>query len=227
MTNAREPANATPLTPTWRSPGAWSVLLGVTVAGLVIDLWTKYIAFARVAGRPVDLRREDVLESGPSQLSMLIPAHEPVIVLDRVLHFTLVLNPGAVFGIGAGRRWFFVLFTMIALAFCVWTFGAWTRSRDRLTHAGLGLIIAGGLGNLYDRLIYACVRDFIHPLPGVRLPFGLKWPSGSPELWPYVSNVADAFLIVGIALLLWYSFKTPAHEKPAPTTEADAEAANA
>ncbi|MEL6740633.1 MAG: signal peptidase II [Planctomycetota bacterium] len=214
---AAPPARATPaerFIPAWRSPGAWGLMLAVTAAGLAIDLWTKAAAFARVAGPPVRILREDVLAVGPDRLATLIPMHEPVVVAERLLHFTLVLNPGAVFGIGAGRRWFFVLFTVLALAFCLWTFGMWTRSRDRLTHIGLGLIIAGGLGNLYDRLSFACVRDFIHPLPGVRLPFGLRWPGGSPEVWPYVSNVADAFLIIGIVLLLWYSFRAPPHGQP-------------
>jgi len=113
-----------------------------------------------------------------------------------------VLNPGAVFGIGPGRRWLFIGFTLIALGFSLWMFGRLTRARDRVAHVGLGLLISGGLGNLYDRVVFGCVRDFIHPLPGVLLPFGWRLPSGERELWPYVSNVADLLLLVGIGMLL-------------------------
>jgi lipoprotein signal peptidase len=62
---------------------------------------------------------------------------------------------------------------------------------------------------LYDRLVYACVRDFIHPLPGVMYPFA--WPASfaGKEVWPYVSNVADALLIVGVVMLAWRALKTP------------------
>ncbi|MFG0305444.1 MAG: signal peptidase II [Phycisphaerales bacterium JB040] len=196
------------------SPGAWALLLALTAVGLAGDLWTKALAFEHVAQVPVTVTRAEVIEAGPQSLGRLIPAHDPVTVIPSVLDFTLVLNPGAVFGIGAGQRWFFVAFTVLAMGVCLWMFGWWTTRRDRLAHVSFALVIAGGLGNLYDRLVFACVRDFIHPLPGVKLPFGLSWPSGEDELWPYVSNVADAYLIVGIAALVWFSFRAPAEEKP-------------
>lgn len=200
--------------PARRSRGSWVLLLSVTAFGLVSDLWTKAIAFAKVAPTPVDVQRADVLEIGPERLGLLIPPHDAVTVVPSVLDFTLVLNPGAVFGIGAGQRWFFVVFTIVAIVVCLWMFGWWTSTRDRLAHLSFGLVIAGGLGNLYDRLVFACVRDFIHPLPGVKLPFGISWPSGERDLWPYVSNVADAYLIVGIAALVWFSFRQPVEPEP-------------
>lgn len=195
----------------WRSPRAWALLLGTIAFGLVTDLVSKYLAFGRVAGSPVSVDREAVLTT--DRLSDLIPPHDPVEVIPGLLNFTLVLNPGAVFGAGAGKRWLFVVFTVVAVAFAGWMFTRWTMARDRFAHAGLGLLVAGGLGNLYDRLAYACVRDFIHPLPGVRLPFAISWPNGSREVWPYVSNVADLYLIIGIAILLVISWRRPEAEE--------------
>ncbi len=129
------------------------------------------------------------------------------------------LNPGAVFGIGAGKRWFFVGFTGAAMGLAVWMFGAWTRPKDRWAHAGIGLLVAGGVGNLYDRLIYGCVRDFIHPLPGVLLPFGWTMPlNGGREIWPYVSNIADLWLLIGIGMLMVYLWKQGAHRKVAKSS---------
>lgn len=200
--------------PASKSPRAWIVLIVTSVIGLIVDLWTKWYAFEHVAGFPVIIDRRDVL-SVPD-LGILIPPHDPVTVMSSVLEFTLVLNPGAVFGIGAGQRWFFVIFTLIACVVAVALFIKWTRACDWMAHAGFGLIIAGGLGNLYDRLVFACVRDFIHPLPGVKLPFGITWPGGNAEVWPYVSNVADAFLIAGIVMLMIHAWRMPAHPQ---TTE--------
>ena len=77
----------------------------------------------------------------------------------------------------------------------------------------IGLLIGGGLGNLYDRLKFACVRDFLHPLPRVRLPFGLTWPDGSTGIWPYVSNIADLFLLIGIGMLMWHIWRTDPPKK--------------
>lgn len=187
----------------WRSGRAWAVLLGAVVLGTAADLWSKWAAFGWIADAPVVIRRAEALSVRP--LSRLLPEHDPVVAVPGVLEFTLVLNPGAVFGLGAGLRWVFVAFTLLALAFGGYLFAAWTTRRDTAAHAGIGLLLAGGLGNLYDRLVFGCVRDFIHPLPGLRLPFGLRWPSGSDEVWPYVSNVADLWLIIGIVALVWVS----------------------
>jgi len=195
------------LTRSSRSVRAWSILLLTSAIGLWLDLWSKGYAFAHVAATPVVVLRDDVTRS--DELWRLIPPHEPVTVVDRLLEFTLVLNPGAVFGIGAGQRWFFVGFTIIAVVIAVVLFVRWTHAKDWMAHAGFGLIIAGGIGNLYDRLTFACVRDFIHPFPGVKMPFGISWPGGNDELWPYVSNVADAFLIVGIIMLMFHAWRMP------------------
>jgi len=187
-----------------RCPRAWAVLLVAAAVFLAADLISKRLAFARLADDPVAVDRAAVLETmrAGASLQTLLPPHDPTVVVPSVLEFKLVLNAGAVFGAGAGKRWVFVAFTIVSLGFALWVFARWTDRRWRLTHTGIALIIAGGLGNLYDRLAFGCVRDFLHPLPGVRIPFGLTWPGGSDELWPYVSNVADALLLVGIAIVL-------------------------
>lgn len=216
------PSDDTSIRPASASKRAWLILIITTVVGLIADLWTKSLAFERVAGFPVVVERDHVLQV--PDLGVLIPPHEPVTVMPSVLEFTLVLNPGAVFGIGAGKRWFFVIFTVIACVVALALFVKWTRAKDWVAHVGFGLIISGGLGNLYDRLLFACVRDFIHPLPGVQLPFGLSWPGGNTEVWPYVSNVADAFLIVGIVMLMYHAWRMPDPSKQsAPDAPADSD----
>jgi signal peptidase II len=191
----------------WRHRRAVATLLGVLAAGLFIDLATKWLAFRYVADRPQHISRAEVLQT--RNLAELIDRHEPVVVVPHLLEFTLVLNPGAVFGTGAGLRVVFIAFTAVAVAFGLWMFGSWTRPRDRAAHVAIGLLLGGGLGNLYDRLVYGCVRDFIHPLPGVQMPFGWRMPlTGGTELWPYVSNVADLWLLVGIGTLLVFLWRS-------------------
>ena len=173
---------ATPPTSAWRSRAAWAWMILACVLSIVIDLGSKELAFARVADRPVVVVRADVIrvgetpDLGPRAISQpeagIVPRHTPLVVVPSLLNFQLVLNPGAVFGIGPGQRFFFIAFTVVALIFGLVMFARWTTARDRFAHAAIGLLIGGGLGNLYDRLMFACVRDFIHPLPDVLWPFG-------------------------------------------------------
>lgn len=205
----------------WRSPSAWAIFLVLIGLFVSADLVSKELAFAHVADDPVTIDREDVLRylaNQPTYLQALIPPHPPVIVAPSLLEFKLVLNPGAVFGTGPGKRWFFVGFTIVALIIATVLFARSTGARHRVTHTGIALIVAGGLGNLYDRLVFACVRDFIHPLPGVMI------PGTQRELWPYVSNVADAFLLLGIGIVmirLWRHERALARERATDADEAD------
>lgn len=207
-------ATQNPLPPSaWRTRIAWLWLVLSCVLAVVVDLGSKEWAFAKVADRPVVIQRERILEIGeidPRAISDpafgVVPEHKPVVIIPHLLHFQLVLNPGAVFGMGPGQRAFFVSFTVVALGFGLAMFAKWTRPTDHFAHAAIGLLIGGGLGNLYDRLALACVRDFIHPLPGWLWPGGFKL-LGNREVWPYVSNLADLFLLIGIVMLLMHLWR--------------------
>ncbi len=183
----------------WRSPLAWAVLLSIFGVGLFLDLGLKHWAFQHVAPNPVVLDRETI-----SQPHWQIPPHEPVAVIPHGLNLHLVKNDGAVFGIGASQRMFFVVFTMAALTAAVVVFGRWTNDRATAAHIAIGLILAGGFGNLVDRLRFGFVRDFLHMLPGWNLPFGWHWRGGNPEVFPWVFNVADMMLLIGMAILMLY-----------------------
>ena len=176
----------------WRSPLAWVVLIIVCATGVFADLGFKAWAFRNVAPNPVVLEHEH------------IPAHPPVVVIPRLLNLHLVKNEGAVFGIGANQRMFFIAFTIAALVSAVAVFGRWTKANATIAHIAIGLIVAGGLGNLYDRLYFGSVRDFLHMLPGWSLPFGLNWPGGNSEVFPWVFNVADVMLLFGMGAMMWY-----------------------
>lgn len=186
-------------TPAWRSPAAWATLLGTFAVALAADLWSKEWAFRTVAGQPVVLRYEEV--AGNTGYS--IPWHPGQRVLEpNLLDLRLVLNHGAVFGIGQGRGAVFIAFTVLAVATSLWVFGRHTSARSRVAHVGLALVLAGGIGNMVDRVSVGAVRDFLHMFPRRELPFGLHWPGGSNEWFPWVFNVADMELIAGMLILM-------------------------
>ncbi len=190
------------LLPARRSPRAWAILLIVLGLSLSLDLWSKQAAFQSVAGSPVTLERSQLIaERGADP----IPPHQGISVLPwDLLDFRLVLNSGAVFGLGAHQRWFFVLFSIAAIGVAVWIFGWRTDRRATWLHIGISLILAGAIGNLWDRLTIGRVRDFLYMLPGWKLPFGLTWPGGNPEVWPWIFNVADVSLLAGMGIVLVY-----------------------
>jgi lipoprotein signal peptidase len=201
-----QPSDATPAEelPAWRSAASWGRLVGVFAVGLAVDLWTKYWAFGAVAGYPVELTREKVLDDP----SFALPHHPRVEALPwDLLDFRLVLNYGAVFGIGQHRRGLFIVFTVLATAAAVLLFARGTRVRMKSSHIAIGLILAGGLGNLYDRMVYGAVRDFLHMLPGWQLPNGWRWPgNANSDVFPWVFNVADVLLLAGMGIFVLASF---------------------
>jgi signal peptidase II len=102
-----------------------------------------------------------------------------------------------VFGIGQGKVSFFLAFSVLAMGLITWVFVTSRRNQIYLQIA-LGLILAGALGNMYDRAVFGAVRDF--------LMFTVKW-------YPWIFNIADVLLCVGVPLLVicWMFTK----EKPA------------
>ena len=201
-TDSNDPVHPDPETwrggPARRSPRAWLLLLVITGIGLAVDLASKSWAFETVANDPVVLSYEEVVDG-----SYMIPWHPgQQVISPDLLDFRLVLNRGAVFGLGQGRRVAFVIFTMLAIGVALAVFGWWTRAKSSLAHVGIALILAGGIGNLYDRVSVGAVRDFLHMLPRRELPLGISWPGGSTEIFPWVFNVADVELLAGMTLLL-------------------------
>lgn len=189
----------------WRDWRSWAGFVAIIVLGIVLDLGSKWWAFEHVAEAPAHPVPAEVmlrLAHDPATVGLALPPHDPMPVVPGVLDFFLVLNPGAVFGAGPGQRWAFISFTGVTLLFAVYVFACWTRRGQWLTQGALAMVIAGGVGNLYDRVTLGVVRDFLHFFPGTNLPFGLRWPSGNAELWPYISNVADKFVLFGIAVLM-------------------------
>jgi signal peptidase II len=198
----------------WRSPRSWAILLLVTIVGISADLFTKDWAFHSIADSPILLEREQLL-SNPNWTP--IPMHDGVVAIPgRILSFRLVLNDGAVFGIGSQQRVFFIIFTFIALAIAGWIFGRQSTKKDTMAHIAIGLILAGGLGNLYDRIFIGRVRDFMHLFPDRHLPFELSWPGSNTEVFPWIFNTGDALLLTGMGLLMIFFWRqpTPTSQKP-------------
>jgi len=107
------------------------------------------------------------------------------------LNLTLMYNEGAAFsflaGAGGWQRWFFAgLAAAVTVALGVWLHRL--KAGERLTAAGIALVIGGAVGNLIDRVQTGRVVDFIDFYVGT-----WHWPA---------FNLADSAITLGVALLL-------------------------
>jgi len=198
----------------------------IVVATLGLDLWFKAWAFRNVADQPILLDRD--AEDGTTLVQTLdgagklvthprarehepasaIPFHEGKVVVPNILALRLTINTGAVFGLGKGKQWVFVVVSVFAVIIISLVFFR-SDARSKWFHITLALILGGALGNMYDRAMYNGVRDMCLLFPGVKLPFGWHWPGfvgGSDEVYPWIFNIADAALVVGVISLFFISW---------------------
>lgn len=186
------PSSPSPPPRAGRSRSALILFAVICLAVLAADLGLKSWSFARVAGAPVVLTRDS--RNDPDFWRR--HAHEPVVVIPGVLNLALTTNTGAVFGMGKRMTWFYAI---ISVAASILVPALFWRSRvaSRWLHIGLALIEAGALGNLYDRVRFEAVRDML-------------WLFPTTGLWPWIFNLADAALMVGVALVLLVNWNKPA-----------------
>jgi signal peptidase II len=112
------------------------------------------------------------------------------IALSAPVDLTFNWNESNAFGlipvIGRATRWVLMSANLIVAAFLL--HAVLTRRLRPLTCLGLVLIMAGAVGNALDRLFYGAVVDFVD---ATKLGF------------PWIFNIADATLDVGIGLVIW------------------------
>ena len=136
------------------------------------------------------------LDQATKQIALDKLAAAPFEIVEGAVTLRLTFNSGGAFGVGQGLPMLFLVASVaIAALIVVWA----RRVRDRGVVLALGLILGGGLGNLWDRLfrdLGGRVVDFV-----------------DLHIWP-VFNLADACIVIGVAALFWSGMR--ARERPAP-----------
>lgn len=159
------------------------VSLVVAAAIVALDAWTKQWATASFSG-------------GDSMR-----------VLGGLVSFTYLVNPGVAFGIGAGVRFPYALFSIAAALIIVHQLVV-RPGIGRLERTALTLILAGALGNLSDRVRLGEVVDWIE----------VGWGA-----WHFhVFNIADAAVSMGVVLFALSRF-TPDARRSSSSPESHAD----
>lgn len=139
-----------------------AAIWGLALVWLLVDILTKEWAL-------------EALAPGPRE------------VVPGLLWLNLTRNAGAAFGLLPAGRPLFIAMALLLLGVGVWAPLALNIRRIGLGHAGLGLLVGGGLGNLVDRVFReGLVVDFI-----------------DFRVWP-VFNVADMGIVTGTALVVLF-----------------------
>lgn len=110
-------------------------------------------------------------------------------MLDPWFNLTMAWNPGinfGLFGTGPAGRWLLVALALgIVIALLIWV----RRGGGAARAVGVGAIVGGALGNVWDRVSYGMVADFLNfSCCGIRNPFAF--------------NIADAAIFGGAMLLI-------------------------
>ena len=117
-----------------------------------------------------------------------------------IFNLTLVWNQGISFGLlNNGALWGRIGLIIFALAIST-VVARWLLTTDRLWPGiGMGLVIGGALGNVIDRIVHGRVFDFL---------------DFSGLGFPWIFNVADSAITIGVVMLAWDTFF--ANRKAAP-----------
>lgn len=117
--------------------------------------------------------------------------HESITIIDNFLILTKVENSGAFLSLGSSLPYFvkfltLFLFPVLVIAYAIYLLIE--KNFSKPTIIGFCFVIGGGAGNLYDRIRFGSVTDFLH------LNFGL-FQTG-------IFNMADVSIMVGMVVIL-------------------------
>ncbi|MEL7249824.1 MAG: signal peptidase II [Bacteroidota bacterium] len=156
------------------------LVLGLIIANIGLDQWTKVWARETLQFKPMesywnDFFRLIYVENKGAFLSLGSDLSDGLRV--AILHFFPAILLGAL-----------TLYAMFSKAINKWQI------------IGMSFIIGGGISNVYDRIVYEAVTDFMNMgLFGVR--------TG-------IFNFADVSIMVGLGIMLPFAFQKEPNQQP-------------
>lgn len=114
--------------------------------------------------------------------------------LSAIFDLTWVQNFGASFGMLAGGLASRIFLSALSLSIALVLIGWLGRIDRKIAATGIAFVVGGAVGNLFDRVAYGYVIDF--------LDFSGLW-------FPWVFNIADTAICIGVGCLLLDAFLTP------------------
>ena len=117
---------------------------------------------------------------------------ESVKVINNFLYLTYVRNTGAAWSILSNNSYVVLGISLLIIVGIIWYI--WKNKIDnRFEKVAYSLVLGGAIGNFINRLFYGYVIDFID----IKI-FGYDYP---------IFNLADVFIVIGVILLIIYSWR--------------------
>lgn len=106
-------------------------------------------------------------------------------VINNFFSFTLCYNTGGAWSLFSGNVAILAIISVIALGLVIYTM---TQSKTKFYKYSCAVFIGGLVGNLYDRVVFGKVIDFLDFII-----FGYDFP---------IFNIADCFICIGVVLMM-------------------------
>lgn len=114
--------------------------------------------------------------------------NESIPIIENILHFTYTTNTGSAFGLFRNFNIFFIIFSIIVIIAIFYVI-AKIKENEKVIQFALGLLLAGTVGNLIDRISIGAVTDFI-----------------DFRIWP-IFNIADSAVTVSVIIFVVFLWK--------------------
>lgn len=115
--------------------------------------------------------------------------NQSVVVINNFFNITLVKNTGGAFSLFSGRVFYLIIISVFILFMIIYYIYK-NKINDNLTLIGFALLLGGAMGNLFDRIYYGYVVDYLDFNF-----FGMNFP---------IFNMADVCIVVSCLLLFFW-----------------------
>jgi signal peptidase II len=127
-----------------------------------------------------------------------IHENEEISLMNNYLTLTRIENEGAFFSLGHSlpqpiKLFLLTILPMVSLGLA-FVYLLTKKSLSNMTIIGICFIIGGGAGNIYDRLVYGSVTDFLH------IDFVIFQTA--------IFNIADVSIMVGVFMVALDAFRS-------------------
>ena len=164
------------------------IVIAIIVFALVLfDLGSKAMILNHNGGREVrelcfDIQHDDTLNY--SDYPDMDCSVNDITVIPGIVHFTFSFNTGASFGSFQGQIYLFYVISLVAVVLFYFLVKDSNITSKKLYTIATSMMIAGGIGNAIERVLYQKVTDFIE----------LEFMDFA------IFNIADSALVVGVIL---------------------------